>query len=145
MSDTLTPGCRCRSKLPQTTQVAITRLSQKLSIQIKNADLARRPLELHHHKPLAIKTAIPKFEDSYNPNKHYDPDHERTEAAKLKKEFKRERKGAIRELRRDAKVVARDSLREKKEKDAAYEKVCNFWSLFQLCFDLRRRHSETSY
>ena len=48
--------------------------------------------------------AFPKFEESFNPNKHYDPDRERTEAAKLKKEFKRERKGAIRELRRDAKV-----------------------------------------
>ena len=56
------------------------------------AQLARRPLELHHHKPLAIKMAIPKFEESYNPNKHYDPDRERTENAKLQKELKREKK-----------------------------------------------------
>jgi hypothetical protein len=32
----------------------------------------RRPLFLHDHKPLAIKTAIPKFEENFNPDKHYD-------------------------------------------------------------------------
>lgn len=66
--------------------------------------------------------AIPKFEESFNPDKHYDPDHERSESSKLRKEFKRERKGAIRDLRKDAKVVARENLREKREKDAAYDK-----------------------
>jgi nucleolar protein 14 len=40
----------------------------------------------------------------------------------LKKEHKREKKGAIRELRKDAKILATQSLREKKERDAAYEK-----------------------
>ncbi|KAK3695378.1 nucleolar protein 14 [Podospora appendiculata] len=86
------------------------------------ARLARRPLELHHHKPLAIKTSVPKFEDSFDPNKHYDPDRERAESAKLKAEHKRERKGAMRELRKDASFMARENLRVKKEKDAAYEK-----------------------
>lgn len=89
---------------------------------LKHAHLARRPLELHHHKPLAIKTSIPKFEESFNPDKHYDPDRERAEASKLRAEHKRERKGAMRELRKDANFIARESLREKKERDAAYEK-----------------------
>lgn len=40
----------------------------------------------------------------------------------MKKEYKREKKGAIRELRKDAKSIAREALREKKERDAAYEK-----------------------
>jgi nucleolar protein 14 len=84
--------------------------------------MARRPLELHHHRPLAIKTSIPKFEELFNPDKHYDPDRERAEAAKLRAEHKREKKGAIRELRKDANFIARESLREKKERDAAYEK-----------------------
>jgi nucleolar protein 14 len=71
---------------------------------------------------LAIKTSIPKFEESFNPDKHYDPDRERAEASKLRAEHKRELKGARRELRKDAQFVARESLREKKERDAAYEK-----------------------
>ena len=66
--------------------------------------------------------SIPKFEESYNPDKHYDPDRERTELSKLKAEHKRERKGALRELRKDANFIARESLREKKERDAQYEK-----------------------
>lgn len=113
---------KCKPYLPKSTQAAITRLTQKLNIRLQDAKLTRRPLELHHHKPLAIKMSNPKFEESYNPNKHYDPDRERTEIAKLKKEVKREKKGAIRELRRDAKVTARENLKEKIEKDEAYEK-----------------------
>ncbi|TVY20901.1 putative nucleolar complex protein 14 [Lachnellula arida] len=113
----------CRPTLSPVTQTHLTKLTQKLTILLKNAHMTRRPLELHHHRPLAIKTAIPKFEESYNPDKkHYDADKERVEAAKLRKEFKREKKGAMRELRKDAAVVARESLREKRERDAAYEK-----------------------
>jgi len=116
-------GKNCRSKFSPNTQSHITKLTQKLNILLQNAHIARRPLELHHHRPLAIKASIPKFEESYNPDKkHYDADRERVEAAKLRKEYKREKKGAMRELRKDAAVVARESLREKRERDAAYEK-----------------------
>jgi nucleolar protein 14 len=111
-----------RSKFPQTTQISITKLAEKLNVQLKLAQLSRRLLELHHHRPLAIKMAIPKFEESYNPDKHYDPDRDRSEAAKLRKEFKREKKGAVRDLRKEGRAVARENLKEKKEKDAAYEK-----------------------
>ena len=82
----------------------------------------RRPLLLHNHRPLAIKSSIPKFEESYNPDKHYDPNRDRAEFNKLKAEHKRERKGALRELRKDANFIARESLREKKERDSQYEK-----------------------
>jgi nucleolar protein 14 len=109
-------------KLTDQFQEYIAKLSEKLKAQLKSAHLSRRPLELHHHRPLAIKTSIPKFEESFNPDRHYDPDKDRTEAAKLKKEYKRERKGAIRELRKDAKVEAVRDLREKRERDEAYEK-----------------------
>jgi nucleolar protein 14 len=94
----------------------------KIDSHLASARLARRPLLLHNHKPLAIKSAIPKFEEDFNPDKHYDPDRERAESNRLKKEFKRERKGAMRELRKDASFVAREKLREKKERDAEYEK-----------------------
>ena len=94
----------------------------KLFSHLSNSRLSRRPLLLHNHKPLAIKTAIPKFEENFNPDKHYDPDRERAEASRLRAEYKRERKGAMRELRKDANFIAREQLREKKEKDAEYEK-----------------------
>jgi nucleolar protein 14 len=90
-------------------------------VRLTAARLRRRPQLLHNHRPLPIKTSIPKFEESFDPNKHYDPDKERSEAAKLQKEYKREKKGALRELRKDSNFIAREKLREKKDKDAAYE------------------------
>ncbi|KAL4888706.1 nucleolar protein 14 [Aspergillus ambiguus] len=94
----------------------------KIDQHLLKARQARRPLLLHNHRPLAIKTAIPKFEESFNPDKHYDPNRERAEANRLKTELKRERKGAMRELRKDANFIAREQLREKRERDAEYEK-----------------------
>ena len=95
---------------------------QHLAILLQQARLRRRPLEFHHHRPLGIRTSVPKFEESFNPDKHYDPDRERADASKLRAEYKRERKGAVRELRKDANFISREQLREKKEKDAEYEK-----------------------
>src|SRR5205085_2491992 len=69
-----------------------------------------------------IKSSFPKFEDHFDPHKHYDADRDRAEFAKLKAEHKKERKGAMRELRKDANFMAREKLRVKKQKDAAYEK-----------------------
>ncbi|KAJ4396987.1 nucleolar complex protein 14 [Gnomoniopsis smithogilvyi] len=111
-----------RPHLPEAVVREAERSSTHLTRAIQVATLSRRPLELHHHKPLAIKTYIPKFEDDFDPDKHYDPDRERAEMAKLKAEHKKERKGAMRELRKDANFMAREKLRLKKEKDAAYEK-----------------------
>ncbi|KAI0432985.1 nucleolar protein 14 [Xylaria sp. FL1042] len=112
----------CKSHLPMALVDRIVKLQTKLQTMLTMSKLARRPLELHHHRPLAIKTAIPKFEDQFDPDRHYDADKDRAELAKLKAEHKKERKGAMRELRKDANFMAREKLRIKKAKDAAYEK-----------------------
>ena len=104
----------------------VLRLAQEASAKVRKlldqSLQARQPLRLHNHLPLAIKSSIPKFEESYNPDKHYDPDRDRAELSKLKAEHRKERKGALRELRKDANFMARESLKEKKERDSAYEK-----------------------
>ncbi|KAF7559789.1 hypothetical protein G7046_g4378 [Stylonectria norvegica] len=115
-------GKSCRPQLPASLLERAEKLQKKLNRMAQVAQLSRRPLELHHHKPLAIKTFIPKFEETYDPDKHYDPDRERAELAKLRAEHKNERKGAMRELRKDANFMAREKLRLKKAKDEAYEK-----------------------
>lgn len=112
----------CRPHLPPKVFDRAEKLHTKLERMLRISQISRRPLELHHHRPLAIKTFIPKFEETFDPSKHYDPDRERAELAKLKKEHKRERKGAMRELRKDANFMARENLRVKKAKDEAYEK-----------------------
>ncbi|KAH7172354.1 Nop14-like family-domain-containing protein [Fusarium sp. MPI-SDFR-AT-0072] len=112
----------CRSQLPTALNERIEKSQVKFDRMLKVAQLSRRNVELHHHRPLAIKTYVPKFEETFDPDKHYDPDRERAELAKLKKEHKKERKGALRELRKDANFMAREKLRIKKAKDEAYEK-----------------------
>ncbi|KAI0418002.1 nucleolar protein 14 [Xylaria grammica] len=112
----------CKSQLPIALVDRTIKLQIKLQTMLNVSKLARRPLELHHHRPLAIKTAIPKFEDQFDPDRHYDADKDRAELAKLKAEHKKERKGAMRELRKDANFMAREKLRIKKQKDAAYER-----------------------
>ncbi|GAD92660.1 rRNA maturation protein (Nop14), putative [Paecilomyces variotii No. 5] len=112
----------CSNKVPVAVQDRVQTLIDKLDNLISQATLKRRPLLLHNHRPLAIKTSIPKFEENFNPDRHYDPDRERAESNRLKAEYKREKKGAMRELRKDANFIAREQLREKKERDAAYEK-----------------------
>ena len=73
------------------------------------------------HKPIPIPTYVPKFEQtSSNYLRNRDPDHERNEAAKLRAQYKQERKGAIRELRKDARFLAAEQQRKQKEKDRAY-------------------------
>lgn len=112
----------CRTEFPPQLTEKAERLAAKLGRMMSLAQISRRTLELHHHRPLAIKMQIPKFEEAFDPDKHYDPDRERAELAKLKAEHKKERKGAMRELRKDANFMAREKLRIKKAKDEAYEK-----------------------
>lgn len=105
------------------TQTTVTNLLKTLNTAISTSLDDRRPLLLHNHRPLAIKSSYPAFVDNYNPLRHQqDPDRERAEMNKLKAEHKKERKGAMRELRKDANFMAREQLREKKVRDEAYEK-----------------------
>lgn len=64
---------------------------------------------------------MPKFEQSSsNYLRNRDPDHERNEAAKLRRQYKEEKKGAIRELRKDARFLAAEQQKEQRQKDHAY-------------------------
>ncbi|KIX01776.1 uncharacterized protein Z518_09503 [Rhinocladiella mackenziei CBS 650.93] len=109
-------------KLPKETFDLASTTLKKLEALQKTSTASRLPLLLHNHRPLAIKTSIPAFIENYNPGRHYDPDRQRAELSKLKAEHKKERKGAMRELRKDANFIAREQLRGKKEKDAAYDR-----------------------
>lgn len=89
---------------------------------VKFASSSRKPLLLQKHKPIPIATFIPKFDEGYNPNRKFDPDTERAEASKLKSLYKKEKKGAIRELRKDNKFLASEDQKLKAIKDADYGK-----------------------
>lgn len=78
---------------------------------------------LQAHKPIPIPTYVPQFESSGGSSylKRRDPDTERAAASKLRREYKQERKGAIRELRKDARFLAGVQQRAQADKDKSYE------------------------
>lgn len=108
--------------IPILSQLKAKTEARQLQVVLQQSRLSRRPLQLHNHRAQPIRTSIPKFEEGYNPDKHYDPDKERSDSKKLQKEYKREKKGAVRELRKDANFIAREQLREKRVRDDEYEK-----------------------
>src|SRR5258708_4840404 len=89
---------------------------------IKFATENRKPLTPHEHKPVPIPTYAPKFDAAYSFSKSKDPDRERNESAKLKALYRKEFKGAMRELRKDNKFMATQRAKIQAEKDEAYKK-----------------------
>ncbi|KAK9474271.1 nucleolar protein 14, partial [Dipodascopsis tothii] len=91
---------------------------------VKLQSAHRAPLALQHYKAMAIPTYAPKFEENYNVDKKsYDPDVQRQEIGKLKAQVKKERKGALRELRKDSRFIAREKIKERREKDQQYHEM----------------------
>lgn len=79
------------------------------------------PLTLQDHKPVAIPSNAPKYEDNFNPDKKsYDPDPLRNEVNKMKAQIKKERKFTMKEIRKDAKFEARQQISEKKKANEEY-------------------------
>lgn len=88
---------------------------------LRFAGESRRPLRLQAHKAIPIASYVPKFETTTsNYLRSRDPDHEKNEASKLRNQVKQERKGAIRELRKDTRFLASVEQQKQIEKDKAY-------------------------
>ncbi|KAB5593229.1 nucleolar complex protein 14 [Ceratobasidium theobromae] len=92
-----------------------------ISRTLKHSLNARTPLHLQAHKPIPIATYIPQFDAQYTGRRPHDPDHERAAGAKLRAEYRKERKGALRELRKDNKFLAAERARRREEADTAYK------------------------
>lgn len=102
-------------------------LQATLIHKIKNAKSERRFLRLQTHRAIAIASHVPKFDQGFNPERRggrtFDPDTERAEQSKLRSLLKKERKGAIRELRRDNEFLANEKRKEREEEDQRYKKT----------------------
>ncbi|KAI0677280.1 Nop14-like protein [Trametes maxima] len=107
--------------LPEDLVTRLQTLQETVGRLLKFTLQGRHPLRLQAHKPIPIPTYVPKFEHTTsNYLRNRDPDHERNEAAKVRAQYKQERKGAIRELRKDARFLAAEQQKKQKEKDRAY-------------------------
>ncbi|PRQ74883.1 Nucleolar protein 14 [Rhodotorula toruloides] len=112
-------------KLSPSLQNNVKSTLDALSRSLTFAGQSRRPLFLQHHKPIPLATYLPKFDEGFNPNRRFDPDSERAAASKLRALYKKEKKGAVRELRNDNKFLAVESAKRRAEEDQQYQrKVC---------------------
>ncbi|KNE68437.1 hypothetical protein AMAG_19806 [Allomyces macrogynus ATCC 38327] len=102
----------------------LTQCDAVASSMQEHADRAaktRSVLQLQKHRPVAIAAKEPEYEAHYSLDRRDNPDHIDKEAEKLKAQYKKEKKGAIRELRRDAEFLAAARVQEQKRKDREYE------------------------
>ncbi|XP_047310640.1 nucleolar protein 14 [Impatiens glandulifera] len=116
--------------MPDSLQEKFKDIAHIIEKKIEEHYVIRRPLQLLKQKPVPIKLVNPKFEEDYVKGRDYDPDRERSERKKLKKQVKQEQKGAIRELRKDnhflqgvkdrEKALAKEEMAEKYGKARAF-------------------------
>ncbi|KAJ3163353.1 nucleolar complex protein 14 [Irineochytrium annulatum] len=100
----------------------VTQTLAKTKQFLSTSLLKRKPLQLQKRKAVAIPTYAPKFQENYSLDRRYDQNRERAQEKKLKAEYKKEFKGATRELRKDGKFIARKRLEEKIVATAQYHK-----------------------
>ncbi|OQS07646.1 nucleolar protein [Thraustotheca clavata] len=72
----------------------------------------RKPLRMQTFAPTVLPTFIPKFDENYAMRKDKTADRDKAQLKQLQRQVKRERKGASRELRRDAAFLARERQEE---------------------------------
>ncbi|BGP37085.1 nucleolar complex protein 14 [Rhodotorula kratochvilovae] len=109
-------------KVPEALRTSISETHAALSKALRFALQSRKPLFMQHHKPIPLATYLPKFDEGFNPNRRFDPDSERAEASKLRALYRKEKKGAVRELRNDNRFLAVEEAKRKKADDQQYEK-----------------------
>ncbi|KAI8810102.1 nucleolar protein 14 [Cladochytrium replicatum] len=100
---------------------AVQNLRETLEKLTARCLLSRRPLQLQKRKAVPIATYMPKFNEKYSIDKR----EKRAQDQKLRAEYKKEHKGAVRELRKDAAFRARQTISQRMQKDAAYKARLN--------------------
>ena len=83
--------------------------------------IERQPLQLQKFKAQPIASFDPEFDVDYSlDRKRNRKDKDQQEMAKLKHEYKKEFKGAMKELRKDNAFIAQEQAKKRKERDVDY-------------------------
>ncbi|PWN54101.1 Nop14-like protein [Violaceomyces palustris] len=111
------------ASLPPSLAAKKAEVETTLQRQIKIASSSRRYLRLQAHRAIPIASYVPKFDQQgYNPDRKFDPDSERAQLQKLKALLKKEKKGAIRELRKDNQFLAEEKRKVDEIEEKNYKK-----------------------
>ncbi|KEH41125.1 Nop14 nucleolar-like protein [Medicago truncatula] len=90
-----------QKNMPNALRDKIKDVAELIKLKVDEHHTLRRPLQMRKQKQVPIKLLNPKFEENYVKGRDYDPDRVRAERKKLKREVRREAKGAAREIRKD--------------------------------------------
>ncbi|XP_042379538.1 nucleolar protein 14-like [Zingiber officinale] len=109
------------SNLPRLLRDKMQEVFDLIKKKTDDHQISRQPLQMRKQKPVPMKLLNPKFEENFVRGRDYDPDRERVEMKKLKKLLKSEKKGAIRELRKDSQFMSglKESARLMQEEERA--------------------------
>ncbi|KAK9815549.1 hypothetical protein WJX72_005610 [[Myrmecia] bisecta] len=99
--------------LPVAIRERVVEVLRSLTAARESAVAARRPLVKHAHKRPDFKLFNPRFEEDFATGKDYDPDRDRADTKRLKREISKEKRGAMRELRKDAVFLGEEREGEK--------------------------------
>ncbi|KAH7491301.1 Nucleolar protein 14 [Phytophthora ramorum] len=93
----------------------------KLHTRLECCWTARRPLRLQSFAPTTLPTFAPHFDENYTVRKDKTLPKDTAQLKQLQRQVKRARKGAARELRRDAEFIHREKQQEEEARLAAKE------------------------
>lgn len=104
------------NKYPQTLQGSVQDLQKTIK---ERSSKPRKQVSMPQRKPKPLKMFEPKIEEVFEDRKKKKAgSKEENEKEKMKHKYKKELKGAIREIRKDTQFLAREQLNEQMEKDA---------------------------
>eukprot|EP00316_Scyphosphaera_apsteinii_P000451 CAMPEP_0119345648 /NCGR_PEP_ID=MMETSP1333-20130426/107596_1 /TAXON_ID=418940 /ORGANISM="Scyphosphaera apsteinii, Strain RCC1455" /LENGTH=936 /DNA_ID=CAMNT_0007358125 /DNA_START=77 /DNA_END=2887 /DNA_ORIENTATION=+ len=103
------------SALPSSLRRLHSATSMALDQALQRARATRLPLRLQRVAPVPLRQFNPSFTTDFEPGRSVDPDKERAAHQRLQRQFKKERKGAIRELRKDATFLATERQRQRQQ------------------------------
>ncbi|CAH2066294.1 unnamed protein product [Thlaspi arvense] len=121
-----------QERIPQTLKEKLEDVAQLIQTKTDEHHEQRKPLAMRKHKPIPIRMVTPKFEENFVKGRDYDPDKIRSDYKKLKKKLNQERKGVVRELRKDSYFMSEVKAKEKavQEQERA-EKHGKNWAFLQ--------------
>ena len=90
-------------------------LLEKINKRINELRLIRKHLMWRPTIKKALPSLAPRYEVNFIPKKDLDPDESKVELKQLNRQLKREKKAAMRELRRDADFLDQEKYKETQE------------------------------
>ncbi|KAK1940985.1 putative nucleolar complex protein 14 [Phytophthora citrophthora] len=108
-------------QLEDTKVSEVNAVISKLHTRLETCWNARRPLRLQSFAPTILPTFAPQFDENYTVRKDKTAPKDTAQLKQLKRQVKRARKGAARELRRDAEFIHREKQKEEEARLSAKE------------------------